>query len=555
MTPNDEKPNFLDRGTLLAVGLILAVWFGWAKYMEYRYPPAPPVAAVDGQNPTTSAAQPVVSSQPSAQANLNQPSANPSAAAAPGPVVEKTLSYSDDSVSFDISSKGMGLSNVDIKTFKTRKGEPIVLSGAKGDTAFATYLFGSTNPVDFAIEKTASDTFVGRATVDGLLVEKTLRVLSDRYAVDTQVKVTAAAGGSLVGFKGLVTGLSEVAQPLEGGGFMSSAANEHQDWYVGHEGTKTRKTISIKDGLVLSQPNASLVALSSHYFALAAIDHSDILPKFDTTVAPQASVIVGRLNYVPLSQADSFSIKYTAFAGPKSYDLLGSIDPNLQQIIDYGMFGVVGKPILWLLKYLHGIIGNWGWSILALTIIVRLIVLPFNAYSFKSMKAMQRIQPEMNRIKERYKDKPADQKIQMNQEIMQLMKANKASPVGGCLPTLLQLPVFFALYQVLGQSIELYRAPFIFWIQDLSVRDPYFVLPVLMGLTMFAQQKLTPTTMDPQQAKILQWMPIMFAFFMLSVPSGLTFYIFISTLFGICQQYFFMRDKKTAVGRIKEAKA
>jgi YidC/Oxa1 family membrane protein insertase len=171
------------------------------------------------------------------------------------------------------------------------------------------------------------------------------------------------------------------------------------------------------------------------------------------------------------------------------------------------------------------------------------------------MKAMQRVQPEMNRIKEKYKDKSADQKLIMNQEIMQLMKQNNASPLGGCLPTLLQLPVFFALYQVLGQSIELYRAPFIFWIHDLSVRDPFFVLPVLMGATMFAQQRLTPTAMDPQQAKILMWMPVIFSLFMISLPSGLTLYIFVSTLFAIIQQYFFMRDKSTIQGRVKEAKA
>jgi len=181
--------------------------------------------------------------------------------------------------------------------------------------------------------------------------------------------------------------------------------------------------------------------------------------------------------------------------------------------------------------------------------------MPFNAYSFKSMKAMQRIQPEMNRIKERYKDKPADQKLQMNQEIMALMKANKASPLGGCLPTLLQLPPFFALYQVLGQSIELYRQPFIFWIHDLSAADPFYVLPVMMGATMFVQQRITPTPMDPQQAKVMMFMPLIFATFMLQLPSGLTLYIFVSTLFGIIQQYIFLRDKSTLQSRVKEAKA
>jgi YidC/Oxa1 family membrane protein insertase len=236
-------------------------------------------------------------------------------------------------------------------------------------------------------------------------------------------------------------------------------------------------------------------------------------------------------------------VKYTAFAGPKSFTELKQIDDDMTPVIDYGMFAVIAKPILWLLRYIYDLIGNWGFAIIILTIIVRGIVMPFNIFSYKSMKVMQKLQPEMAKIRERYKDKSSEEKLQMNQEIMQLMKVNKANPVGSCLPMLLQFPVFLALYQVLGQSIELYRAPFIFWINDLSSRDPYFVLPILMGITMFVNQKITPTTMDPQQAKILMWMPVVFSVFMVSLPSGLTLYIFVSTLFGIIQQYVFMRDR------------
>ena len=158
------------------------------------------------------------------------------------------------------------------------------------------------------------------------------------------------------------------------------------------------------------------------------------------------------------------------------------------------------------------------------------------------MKAMQKIQPEMKAIREKYKSDPT----RMNQEVMGLMKRSKANPLGGCLPMLLQLPVFLALFSSLSMSIELYKAPFIFWIHDLSVKDPWFVLPVLMGVVMFVQQKITPTTMDPAQAKIMQYMPIVFAAMMVGLPSGLTLYIFISTAFGIVQQYIFMRDKAPA---------
>ena len=164
---------------------------------------------------------------------------------------------------------------------------------------------------------------------------------------------------------------------------------------------------------------------------------------------------------------------------------------------------------------------------------------------------MQKIQPLIAELRERYKDKPQ----QLNTEMMDLMRKNKVNPVGGCLPMLLQLPVFFALYQVLGQSIELYKAPFMFWIKDLSAMDPYFVLPVLMGISMYIQQKITPSTMDPMQAKVLQFMPILFSLMMISLPSGLTLYIFVSTFFGIVQQYIFMKDKDDKKDNVIDAVA
>jgi len=156
------------------------------------------------------------------------------------------------------------------------------------------------------------------------------------------------------------------------------------------------------------------------------------------------------------------------------------------------------------------------------------------------MKAMQKIQPMTQALREKYKNDPA----RMNSEMMALMKEHGANPLGGCLPMLLQIPIFFALYKVINSSVELYQSPFMFWITDLSMHDKFYVLPVLMGISMFVQQKLTPSTMDPTQAKIMAFMPLVFSLFMLNLPSGLTLYMFVSTLFGITQQYFMMKEKK-----------
>jgi YidC/Oxa1 family membrane protein insertase len=210
--------------------------------------------------------------------------------------------------------------------------------------------------------------------------------------------------------------------------------------------------------------------------------------------------------------------------------------------VDFGFFDWIAQHILTMLRWFYSVVGNWGLAIILLTVVVRLLVLPFNLYSYKSMRAMQAIQPQIQALRERYKE---DQQTQQ-QEMMRLMRDNKVNPLGGCLPVFLQFPIFIALYQVLGNSIELYQAPFILWIHDLSLKDPYYILPVLMGLTMFTQNKITPNTMDPAQAKVMLMMPLVFTFFMVSLPSGLTLYMLVGAVFGVLQQLYFMRDRRKA---------
>jgi YidC/Oxa1 family membrane protein insertase len=545
MNPNTEKPSFMDRNTLLAFALILAFWFGWAKYMENRYPSPP-------QEEATIADQRAATTDEATQQGAVSPSkpAADDAGSAQVAAQENLVDYSDGKMSFQVSSLGMGLKNIKIDAYKSRSGEPIVLGTVSSSHPFSTSLVGSRSPIQFAVEKTAPDTFVGRANVSGMEIVKTMKVNAASYSIDTEVNVNGIGGS----FDGIVTTLNDVLQePVSGSLFAPSY--DHQDWFLSHAGTTTRQIIYKSEATDINTTNVSIAALSDHYFTLAVVDRSDLLPRFESRIPVNSDTAPGRLIYqLPTRQSDQLTVRYTAFAGPKSFSILEKVDEGLTKVIDYGVFAIVAKPILWLLKAIHSALGNWGWAIVILTIFVRLLVLPFNIMAFKSMKAMQKIQPEMTRIRERYKDKPADQRLQMNQEIMDLMKRSKANPLGGCLPMLLQLPVFIALYQVLSQSIELYQAPFMLWINDLSVKDPLYVLPVLMGATMFLQQKLTPTTMDPQQAKIMMWMPVIFSFFMLSLPSGLTLYIFVSTLFGVVQQMILMRDKNP-VPSVKEAKA
>ncbi len=226
----------------------------------------------------------------------------------------------------------------------------------------------------------------------------------------------------------------------------------------------------------------------------------------------------------------------------KNYDELAAMGDNLKLAVDFGVFGILAVPILRGLQFFYKWIPNYGWSIVLLTLLIRLITYPLQYKSFKSMKKMQEIQPELNRIKEKYKgDAP-----KMQKETMALFKKAGANPLGGCLPILIQMPVFFAFYKVLGEAMELVGAPYIFWIKDLSHKDPFFVLPVLMTAAMWLQQKYTPTTtMDPTQKKIMMFMPLIFGFIMKDLPSGLVLYIFVSTLFGILQQLWVYRSTPT----------
>lgn len=228
---------------------------------------------------------------------------------------------------------------------------------------------------------------------------------------------------------------------------------------------------------------------------------------------------------------------FIIYAGPKEHDRLKELNLGLEHIIDFGFFSIISRPLFWLLKKFYAVAGNYGWAIIFLTIITRIPFIPLINKSQQSMKKMQDIQPKMNEIKEKYKKDPQ----RMQKETMELYKKYKVNPLGGCLPMLLQIPVFFALYKILSIAIELRGAPFMLWVTDLSAKDPYYVLPIVMGITMVIQQKMTPSTADPKQQKIMMLMPVIFTFMFLNFASGLVLYWLINNIFGIIQQFYVNR--------------
>ncbi len=245
------------------------------------------------------------------------------------------------------------------------------------------------------------------------------------------------------------------------------------------------------------------------------------------------------------------------YIGPKEHKVLKAIDPVLTNAIEYGWFTFAAKPLFALLSWLHGIFGNWGWAIIALTAIIRAVLYPLTYKGMVSMQKMKALAPQMKELKEKYGKDPQ----KLNAMTMELYKKHGANPLGGCLPMLLQIPVFFALYRTLLNAVELQGAPWILWINDLSRMDPYYVLPILMGASMFLQQKITPNNFtDPMQEKVFKYLPVLFTFFFVTFPSGLVLYWFVNNLFSIAQQFIVnqqfqnAKDAQAAVEKKKNGK-
>ena len=281
------------------------------------------------------------------------------------------------------------------------------------------------------------------------------------------------------------------------------------------------------------------VAMVQHYFISAWVPDQSISNTFNLRkLGSQDLYMLGFTSpQVAVEPGEKGELKAAFYAGPKDQYRLEKISPYLDLTVDYGLLWWIAKPLFWVLYQLHMVLGNWGWSIIFLTVMIKAAFFRLSATSYRSMANMRKLQPEMARLKDLY----GDDRQKMSQETMSLYKREKVNPMGGCLPILVQMPVFMALYWVLLESVELRHSPWILWISDLSVKDPFFVLPLIMGVSMFVQQRLNPTPPDPMQAKVMQIMPIAFTFFFMFFPAGLVLYWTVNNGLSIIQQWLITR--------------
>lgn len=520
----------LDKRTLVAVVLAIAVLLGYQYLFIKPVPQQPPLPHKKETEVGTKA------KEPDKMVPATQPSRSVPVEATLKPA--KRVKVNTPLYELSLSSKGGTVDEFDLKMYKDREGNPVAL--LKAPQLYPALAlggqdnFGLSN-ADFTV--TGSDLTLRDSETGNLVFQFVSPQLSIKRTY------TFYAKSYRIDLKDEVTGLPAYWITL-GSDFGIHDANEHSTPHVGpvvlvDSDREEMRANKLTEPKVFSK-DIRWIAQEDKYF------FSSIVPSGDVIEAKAWKVQDSALVALKMKAGVNNLIVY---AGPKEYDDLEKLHVGLQHVIDFGFFSILARPLFWILKFFHSFIGNYGWAIVLLTIIVRIPFIPLLAKSQKSMKKMQELQPKLTELREKYKKDP--QKLQ--KETMEMYKKYKVNPVGGCLPMLLQIPVFFALYKVLMIAIELRGAPFVLWIRDLSEPDTLFghipasfpliggfaigPLPLLMGLTMILQQKMTPTSADPKQNKMMMLMPVIFTFMFLNFASGLVLYWLVNNILSIAQQF------------------
>ena len=399
-----------------------------------------------------------------------------------------------------------------------------------------------THKVRFTAEKDRYDLAEGKdelrvpltwRSADGVQYTKTYVFHRGSYVVDVEFTVTNASRREWSGyFYGQFQRTHAVAKrgffgatPSYTGGAIYTPEDKFQKIPLDEMTEKTLKP----------DVSGGWVAMLEQYFVSSWLLPQDQHNEFYSRTLEGKYHVLGfkNLNPTKVAPGQTGIIKEQFYAGPTEHKILKTLPPGMNLTVDYGWLTFISAPLFWLLAAIHGLLGNWGWAIIVLTILIKAAFYPLSATSYKSMAQMRKMQPKMQALKERF----GDDRQKLNQAMMELYKTEKINPLGGCLPILVQIPVFLALYWVLLESVEMRQAPWILWIKDLSAQDPHYVLPLIMGASMFAQQKLNPQPVDPVQQKVFMVMPVVFTAMFLFFPAGLVLYWTVNNILSIAQQW------------------
>ena len=568
---------------LMIVAVIFLGWMLWAQWQQdYATPPVTSSATVDtaapqpATSPSAAVSRPEDGSVPTPIAPASQPA--PAASAAVAPVVPAETSKSapsgeqvqidTDLLHLTIDSTGASIVQVDLKAYPVtiNSGEPVRLLDDSA-TEFYVAQSGLVSTAQAAPNHNAKFTTTQKhyqlvdgqdtLTVDfdwtdasGIRVRKRYTFTRDSYVVKLEQQVINDSGQPWTG--NAYRQLQRVMPPPPDKSYLIGFSDPSRysffgaGWYSAQDKFSKLKFDKFNEDPLNESVQGGWLAMLQHYFFAAWIPPDNEIDQFTTAVVQAGD----QPRYLVRASGPAFTVAPGAsgssdarlYMGPKLPSRLETVAPHLELAVDYGKLTVISQPLHWVLSKFHALTGNWGFAIILLLLLIKALFFKLSEAQYRSMAKMRKLQPKVKALKERF----ADDKTKQQQAMMELYKKEKANPMAGCLPTLIQIPVFFALYYMLMQSVELRQAPFIGWIHDLSTPDPYYVLPVLNGLLMLATQFLTPTTgMDPTQAKIMKFMPVVFAAMFALFPAGLVLYYCTNALISLLQMWFIMRRFET----------
>jgi len=521
---------------------LVMLWESWQRQN------AAPVPAVT-QTASQSAAQdggvpaPVAANQVALPATPQAPVGQAALASIPRAVVKTDL------IEAVVSAKGGDIVSLKFleHTTDARGSEPFLLfdEGKRHDYSAQSGLTGEGMPNHNTIYTLSAPNVLlepGQNSVSlkltaqgpaGVLVTKTLTFNRGSYLIDVSHEIEnngAAPVAATAYFR-----LSRDSKPSEDVGFLGAQTYTGPAFYT--EADKFRKVdfSDIEKNKVkpFSPVNDGWVAMVQHYFVAAFLPKQGQREFFVQDLGNKRFAAGVKIPVAAVAPGQKSGVSVPLYAGPQEQKKIAELAPGFDLVVDYGVLTVIAAPLFWLLSWLYALVGNWGWAIIVLTVLLKLVFFPLSAASYKSMAKMRTVTPRMIKLKEMY----GNDRMKLNQEMMELYKKEKINPLGGCLPVLVQIPVFIALYWVLLASVEMRHAPWLGWITDLSSKDPYYVLPIIMGITMFIQTKLNPTPPDPIQAKVMTIMPLMFSVMFLFFPAGLVLYWTVNNILSIAQQW------------------
>jgi YidC/Oxa1 family membrane protein insertase len=544
----------MDNQRLMVWGAFaLLLWFTYQAWMQ-DYGPAPVQPAVVS-DPADSASPEAAVDSISLPELGDVPGQQP-ASSLPGDTDvavadrEGTIRVTTDVLELDISMRGGTLVRASMLGYPVEKDRPdelvqllapernhlgLIRTGLRSSTGVAAdheALF-SAPKTDFSLgdndQVVVPLTWVGE---NGLMVEKRLTFTRGSYAIGVEQALTNNSSAPWRGDQ--YTQLLRRSRGRERSMFdVDSYSFDGPITYNGEKAEKLERDDLLQDGAIDFSTDDGWVAAIQHHFLSAVVPEADAQHIFRVEVSGDTMIasVVGAKQTVEPGASHTF--KRTLFVGPKTQAQLGELHDRLKLTVDYGWLTILSQPMFWLLALIYQYVGNWGLAIIIITILIKLVFYKLTESSGRSMAKMRNLQPRMKALQERYKD----DRQALSQQTMELYKREKVNPAAGCLPILIQMPFFLAFYWVLVESVEMRQAPFAFWISDLSVRDPLFILPLIMGAAMLLQQKLNPAPADPVQARVMQIMPIMFTGFFAFFPAGLVLYWVTNTVLSIAQQW------------------